>query len=78
MFVESEVHTQYRRADIIIHFEKNVYCLEFKLDKLAEEALNQIIERGYLDKYERSDKPVHKIGINFSSKDKKVDGIMWQ
>ena len=76
-YIESEVHTQYGRADIIIHFENNVYYLGFKLDKSAEEAIQQINERGYLDKYEGTDKTLHKIGINFSSKDKKVEEIIW-
>ena len=79
LYIESEVHTQYGRADIIIHFENNVYCMEFKLDKTAEEALQQINERGYLDKYVGTycNTSLHRIGINFSSADKKVESIRW-
>jgi hypothetical protein len=77
LYIESEVHTQHGRADIIIHYENNVYCMEFKLDKSADEAIQQINERGYLDKYTGTDKTLHKIGINFSSADKKVEHIIW-
>jgi hypothetical protein len=77
LYIESEVHTQHGRADIIIHYENNVYCMEFKLDKSADEAIHQINERGYLDKYTGTDKTLHKIGINFSSEDKKVENIIW-
>jgi hypothetical protein len=77
LYIESEVHTQHGRADIIIHYENNVYCMEFKLDKSADEAIHQINERGYLDKYTGTDKTLHKIGINFSSADKKVENIIW-
>ena len=77
VYVESEVHSERGRADIIIHYHNNVYCLEFKLDKSAEEAIAQIEERGYLDKYNGSNKTLHKIGINFSSAEKKVEKISW-
>ena len=76
-YIESEVHTQNGRADAIVHYQDHIYCLEFKLDKSAEEAIQQINERGYLDKYADSNKTLHKIGINFSSKEKKVEGIVW-
>ncbi len=75
--ITSEVHTKNGRADMVIHLNDNIYCLEFKLDKSAEEAINQINERGYLEKFADSNKTLHKIGINFSSKDKKVEEIIW-
>jgi hypothetical protein len=80
VYIQSEVHTQNGRADAIIHFEDNVYCLEFKLNKTAEEAIQQINKRGYLDKYvgTNSNTVLHKIGINFSSENKKVDEVIWE
>ena len=78
VFIESEVHTQNGRADAIVHYQDHVYCMEFKLDKSTEEAIQQINERGYLDKYAGSNKTLNKIGINFSSKDKKVEEIVWE
>lgn len=77
VYIQSEVHTQNGRADCIIQFQDNIYCLEFKLDKSAEEAIAQIDTRGYLDKYADSGQAIHKIGINFSSENKKVDGVIW-
>jgi hypothetical protein len=80
VYIESEVHTQNGRADAVVHFEDNVYCLEFKLNKTAKEAINQINERGYLDKYvgTYSNSSLHKIAINFSSEHKKVDELIWE
>ena len=75
--ITSEIHTKKGRADMIIELNNHVYCMEFKLDKSAEEAINQINDRGYLDKYVGTEKSIHKIGINFSSKDKKVEEIIW-
>lgn len=78
VYIHSEVHTQYGRADALIIFEENIYCLEFKLNKSAQEAINQIQKTGYLDKYKDSTKTIHAIGINFNSESKKVDGLIWQ
>jgi hypothetical protein len=78
VYIHSEVHTQYGRADALIIFENNIYCLEFKLDKSAEEAISQINNQGYLDQYQSIGKLLHKIGINVSSSKKKVDGLIWE
>jgi hypothetical protein len=75
--ITSEVHTKDGRADMVIQLNNHVYCMEFKLDKSADEAIQQINERGYLDKYTGTNKTLHKIGINFSSVDKKVENIIW-
>jgi hypothetical protein len=77
VYIESEVHTQNGRADAIVHFENNIYCMEFKLDKSAESAVSQIDSRGYLDKHKGSNQTLHKIGINFSSAEKKVTELIW-
>ncbi|HMP29594.1 MAG TPA: PD-(D/E)XK nuclease domain-containing protein, partial [Saprospiraceae bacterium] len=58
--------------------EEGVFCLEFKLDKTAQQAIDQIQHKGYLDAYRDKGKPCHMIGINFSSKDKRVEEVLWQ
>lgn len=77
VYIHSEVHTKDGRADAIILFEEQVYCLEFKLDKTAEEAVQQVQDKGYLDAYRNKAKNVHIIGINFSSVNKKVEKLIW-
>lgn len=78
VYIHSEVHTKDGRADALIIFEDNVYCLEFKMDKSAEKAIQQIKERGYMDQYIGGNKPIHMIGINFSSEKKKIEGLIWE
>ena len=78
VYFQSEVHTKKGRADALVEFEDGVYCLEFKLDRSAAEALDQIRERGYTEKYRGSGKTIHHIGINFSSEMKEVEGILWE
>lgn len=78
VYIFSEVHSKQGRADAIVIFENHIYCLEFKLNKTAEEAITQIKERAYLDKFIDTSKTKHLIGINFSSEKKEVDGIVWE
>jgi hypothetical protein len=78
VYIQSEVHTRFGRADALIHFEGQVYGLEFKLDKTAAEAIEQIKKREYLQQYLNQGKTVHLIGINFSSATKAVETIMWE
>lgn len=78
VYIHSEVHTKDGRADAIILFEDHVYCLEFKLDKTAEAAIQQVKDKGYLDAYRNKASHFHIIGINFDSEKKKVDGLIWE
>ena len=78
VYIQSEVHTRQGRADAVVEYEGNVYCLEFKLDGSAAEAIDQIKAKGYLEKYARSGKQLHYIGINFSSTKKAVEDILWE
>ncbi len=60
------------RVDCILEMEKYVYIFEFKLDKSAKEALQQIREKGYAKPYLTDKRPVICIGVNFSSETRTV------
>ena len=62
------------RADCIIETQTDVFIFEFKLDGTAEEALQQIEERGYARPYEADARKIHLIGANFSSKTGTIEG----
>ena len=55
------------RADCIIETPKYVYIFEFKLDGTAEEALQQIRDRGYAKAYQADTRTLTIIGASFSS-----------
>jgi Predicted AAA-ATPase/PD-(D/E)XK nuclease superfamily len=78
VYIHSEVHTKDGRADAIILFEDHVYCLEFKLNKTAEAAIQQVKDKGYLDSYHNKASRLHIIGINFNSEKRKVDSMLWE
>ena len=50
-----------------------VYVIEFKYDKSAEIALDQIYSTGYSEQFiSQRDKVIHLLGINFSKEEKNI------
>jgi hypothetical protein len=72
-FIESEVHTSKGRADSIVQTQTHIYIFEFKFNKTADEAFQQIRERGYARKYKLSNKIIIGIGVNFNRKERVSD-----
>ena len=51
-----------------------MYIFEFKRDKSAEEALKQIGDMGYARSYAADMRQLIRIGVNFDSKERNVNG----
>ena len=60
------------RADITLLMPRSIYVIELKYDKGADEALQQIEERGYAEKYQQDGRPVVMVGISFSSTERNI------
>ena len=71
-YVQAEYPTSDGRMDMIVQTSKFVYIFEFKIDKSADEALQQINEKGYGDQFIHDSRKLFKIGVNFSSKTRKI------
>lgn len=54
-------------ADCIVETDKYVYIFEFKMDKSAAEALEQIYDKEYAIPYKADSRTVYAIGANFDS-----------
>ena len=74
--MESEVHTSDGRMDAVIKTNEYIYIFEFKIDTTAAEAIEQINEKNYADKYALENKKIVGVGINFSTKKRTIDD--WQ
>ena len=74
--VDVEIHTPNGRVDIVMLTHTRLYILELKLNKDAATAMRQINLNDYASRFALSGKPVTKVGINFSVKDKRMD-IDW-
>lgn len=67
-----EILTNRGRIDMVIEFADTIYLIEFKCNQSAELALQQIQDKGYPEKFQRQNKALHLLGINFSSKDRNI------
>ena len=55
------------RVDCIVETADYIYIFEFKLDGTADEALQQIEEKGYAREYDADKRKLFRIGASFSS-----------
>ncbi len=71
-FIQSEVHTSDGRCDAAVQTPSHIYLLEFKLDQSAAEALRQIREKEYAEKFRLEQKNIVAVGINFNTEKQAV------
>lgn len=70
--VDTEVHSSRGRSDIIVKTKRYIYILELKLDTSADEALEQIFEKGYFQPYSADERIKMAMGVEFSSKQRSI------
>jgi hypothetical protein len=73
MFVNSEVHSSHGRADAVVQTLTDIFIFEFKFNKTAQAAFDQIIETKYAQKYQTSGKTLTGIGVNFNGEKREID-----
>ena len=69
-YVQMEVRTAKGRIDMVLETKTDRYVMELKIDRPAQEALDQIDQKGYLLPYTLDDLRLHKVGISFSTKER--------
>jgi hypothetical protein len=69
--IDVEVHTNKGRIDAVIETQSHIYILEFKMGKPGD-ALVQIEERKYYEKYLSSGKSIQLIGVGFDEKERNI------
>ncbi len=70
--VNGEIKTNDGRIDMVVDLPEDVYIIEFKLDRPAAEAMEQIKGKDYAGKYDLSGKRLTLIGIGFSSEKRTI------
>lgn len=60
-----------------LEFNQQIYIFEFKVVELVPEgnALQQIKDKGYADKFRQLGQPIHLIGVEFSKDNRNVVGF---
>ena len=71
-YVQQEVRTAKGRIDMVLHTATDIYVIELKIDRPAQEALDQIGQRGYLLPYTLDNRRLHKVGISFSTSERTI------
>ena len=70
--VDVEVHTPNGRVDIVLLTRTDLYLIELKLNKTAQEAMRQMDLKDYRQRFALCGKPVTKVGINFDAEKKTI------
>ncbi len=68
--------TNHGRIDLTVKIDKYIYIIEFKVGK--ENALAQIKEKNYSQKYLSDGKEMILVGINFDKEKKNISGFEWE
>ncbi|MCB1194194.1 MAG: ATP-binding protein [Leptospiraceae bacterium] len=71
VYINCEVHTNHGRVDAVIEIDSHIYIIEFKMES-AEDAMKQIHEKKYYEKYVGINKEVVLIGIAFGEKERNL------
>lgn len=72
-YVKAEYHTSEGRIDLVLQTDRFIYVMEFKLDGTAEEALQQIEDKGYALPFVSDPRTLFRIGINFSARTRNIE-----
>ena len=71
-YTQVERHTSNGRMDIVVQTDKYVYIMELKMDASADEALQQIEEKGYAKPFAADPRKLFRIGVGFSSETRRI------
>jgi hypothetical protein len=74
----SEDVTNKGRIDLTVFVSDKIYVIEFKVDGKTGEALEQIKEKRYYEKYLNDDKEIYLVGIELSSEEKNIVNFEWK
>ena len=73
IYIKSEVHSSRGRADSVVETATHIYIFEFKFNKTAAEAMQQIKTKKYAAKYQTMGKNIVGIGVNFKTDDREIN-----
>ena len=72
-YTQVERHTSNGRMDILVQTANYIYVMELKMDTSADEALQQIVEKGYAKPFAADSRKLFKIGFNFVSATRRIE-----
>lgn len=76
--IEAEVRTNKGRIDCILKTNDTIYIIEFKLNGTASDALKQIQDKQYAQKYLKSGKAIVLLGVEFDQQSRNIGEFIQQ
>lgn len=77
-YTQAEYHTSSGRIDMVVKAQQYTYVFEFKFNKTAKEAFEQINAKDYPLPFSADGLKLFKIGINFSKETNNIDDFQWE
>ncbi len=74
--LHAEDPTNKGRLDLSLEIDNKIYIIEFKMGD--ENALKQIKEKKYYEKFLNQNKEIYLVGINFSEEEKNISNFDWE
>jgi Holliday junction resolvase-like predicted endonuclease len=76
----AEDTTNFGKIDLTIKMNDKILIVEFKLSKYGSgaDAINQLKQNKYADKYKATNIPIYLIGISFDPNTRNVDEMLWE
>ncbi|PID89712.1 MAG: hypothetical protein CSB01_00550 [Bacteroidia bacterium] len=74
--LHAEEPTNKGRLDLSLEIDNKIYVIEFKMGD--ENALEQIKEKKYYEKFSNQNKEIYLVGINFSEEEKNISNFEWE
>jgi hypothetical protein len=72
-YTQVEYHTSNGRIDLVLQTPDYIYVMEFNLNGTAEDALQQINDKGYALPFASDTRALYKIGVNFSPETRNIE-----
>ena len=78
--LRAEDTTSTGRIDLTLQTPDKILIIEFKLAKYgsADDAIKQIIDKQYADKFKTDNRPVYLIGMSFDEQSKTMKELQWK
>lgn len=76
LLIRVEESTNRGRLDLSVKMDNKIYIIEFKMND--GDALGQIKENKYYEKYMHENKEIYLVGINFNEDEKNVSNFKWE
>ena len=73
VYVRTQVKCAGGRTDMVVFMSDAIYVLELKINDTAQNALNQILERGYARQYMSDGRRVVMVGIRMDLDTRTID-----